>query len=92
MESPTVREYRPELWRIADILFIVVELYTALQQRMMGQANPPRLVTLQALVEAVNNYSLNEQRAIPDMMIVSTKVWGISRLRKSPAMAAGAAG
>lgn len=54
------------------------ELYTALQQGIVDGAenNPPSLVTSRHY-EVCNYYSLNEHTAIPDMMIVSTKVWDI---------------
>nr|WP_143155930.1 TRAP transporter substrate-binding protein [Cyclobacterium lianum] len=52
------------------------ELYTALQQGIVDGAenNPPSLVTSRHY-EVCKYYSLNEHTAIPDMMIVSTKVW-----------------
>ncbi|WP_291370994.1 TRAP transporter substrate-binding protein [Cyclobacterium sp.] len=54
------------------------ELYTALQQGIVDGAenNPPSLVTSRHY-EVCKYYSLNEHTAIPDMMIVSTKVWDI---------------
>ena len=52
------------------------ELYTALQQGIVDGAenNPPSFVTSRHY-EVCKYYSLNEHTAIPDMMIVSTKVW-----------------
>ena len=52
------------------------ELYTALQQGIVDGAenNPPSFVTSRHY-EVAKYYSLNEHTAIPDMMIVSTKVW-----------------
>ncbi|MEX2511556.1 MAG: TRAP transporter substrate-binding protein [Cyclobacteriaceae bacterium] len=54
------------------------ELYTALQQGIVDGAenNPPSLVTSRHY-EVCKYYSLNEHTAIPDMMIVSTKVWNL---------------
>ncbi|MFO7822467.1 MAG: TRAP transporter substrate-binding protein, partial [Cyclobacterium sp.] len=54
------------------------ELYTALQQGIVDGAenNPPSLLTSRHY-EVCKYYSLNEHTAIPDMMIVSTKVWDI---------------
>lgn len=52
------------------------ELYTALQQGIVDGAenNPPSLVTSRHY-EICKYYSLNEHTAVPDMMIVSTKLW-----------------
>lgn len=52
------------------------ELYTALQQGIVDGAenNPPSLLTSRHY-EVCKYYSLNEHTAIPDMVIVSTKVW-----------------
>jgi tripartite ATP-independent transporter DctP family solute receptor len=52
------------------------ELYTALQQGIVDGAenNPPSLLTSRHY-EVCKFYSLNEHTAVPDMMIVSTKVW-----------------
>ncbi|MDO6438961.1 TRAP transporter substrate-binding protein [Cyclobacterium sp. 1_MG-2023] len=54
------------------------ELYTALQQGIVDGAenNPPSFVTSRHY-EVCKYYSLNEHTAIPDMMIVSTKVWDL---------------
>ncbi len=54
------------------------ELYTALQQGIVDGAenNPPSLVTSRHY-EVCKYYSLNEHTAIPDMMLVSTKVWDL---------------
>jgi len=52
------------------------ELYTALQQGIVDGAenNPPSLLTSRHY-EVCKFYSLNEHTAVPDMVIVSTKVW-----------------
>ncbi len=52
------------------------ELYTALQQGIVDGAenNPPSLYTSRHY-EVCKFYSINEHTAVPDMMIVSTKVW-----------------
>jgi tripartite ATP-independent transporter DctP family solute receptor len=52
------------------------ELYTALQQGIVDGAenNPPSLLTSRHY-EVCKFYSMNEHTAVPDMMIVSTKVW-----------------
>lgn len=52
------------------------ELYTALQQGIVDGAenNPPSLVTSRHY-EVCKYYSVNEHTAVPDMMIVSTKLW-----------------
>lgn len=52
------------------------ELYTALQQGIVDGAenNPPSFVTSRHF-EACKFYSLNEHTAIPDMVVVSTKLW-----------------
>ena len=52
------------------------ELYTALQQGIVDGAenNPPSLVTSRHY-EVCKYYSINEHTAVPDMMIVSTKLW-----------------
>ncbi len=52
------------------------ELYTALQQGIVDGAenNPPSLYTSKHY-EVCGYYSLNEHTALPDVMIVSTKVW-----------------
>jgi len=52
------------------------ELYTALQQGIVDGAenNPPSLLTSRHY-EVCKFYSINEHTAVPDMMIVSTKVW-----------------
>ncbi|MEX2592187.1 MAG: TRAP transporter substrate-binding protein [Anditalea sp.] len=52
------------------------ELYTALQQGIVDGAenNPPSLVTSRHY-EVCKYYSMNEHTAVPDMMIVSTKLW-----------------
>lgn len=52
------------------------ELYTALQQGIVDGAenNPPSLYTSKHY-EVCKFYSLNEHTAVPDVLIVSTKVW-----------------
>ena len=52
------------------------ELYTALQQGIVDGAenNPPSLVTSRHY-EVCKFYSINEHTAVPDMMVVSTKLW-----------------
>lgn len=52
------------------------ELYTALQQGIVDGAenNPPSLVTSRHY-EVCKYYTINEHTAVPDMMIVSTKLW-----------------
>jgi tripartite ATP-independent transporter DctP family solute receptor len=52
------------------------ELYTALQQGIVDGAenNPPSLYTSRHY-EVCKFYSINEHLAIPDMIIISTKVW-----------------
>lgn len=52
------------------------ELYTALQQGVVDGAenNPPSLFTSKHY-EVCGYYSLDEHTAIPDVVIVSTKVW-----------------
>ncbi len=52
------------------------ELYTALQQGIVDGAenNPPSLLSSRHY-EVCKYYSLNEHTAVPDMLIVSTKVW-----------------
>ncbi|MBA4299852.1 MAG: TRAP transporter substrate-binding protein DctP [Cyclobacterium sp.] len=52
------------------------ELYTALQQGIVDAAenNPPSLYTSKHY-EVCKFYSLNEHTAIPDVVIISTKVW-----------------
>jgi tripartite ATP-independent transporter DctP family solute receptor len=52
------------------------ELYTALQQGIVDGAenNPPSLYTSRHY-EVCKYYSINEHTAIPDIMIISTKVW-----------------
>lgn len=52
------------------------ELYTALQQGIVDGAenNPPSFVTSRHF-EACKFYSLNEHTAIPDMVVISTKLW-----------------
>ena len=52
------------------------ELYTALQQGIVDGAenNPPSLVTSRHY-EVCKFYTINEHTAVPDMMIVSTKLW-----------------
>lgn len=52
------------------------ELYTALQQGIVDGAenNPPSLYTSKHY-EVCKYYSLDEHTALPDVMIVSTKVW-----------------
>lgn len=52
------------------------ELYTALQQGIVDGAenNPPSLFTSKHY-EVCKYYSINEHTALPDIMIVSTKVW-----------------
>lgn len=53
------------------------ELYTALQQGIVDAAenNPPSLYTSKHY-EVCKFYSLDEHTAIPDVVIISTKVWG----------------
>lgn len=52
------------------------ELYTALQQGIVDGAenNPPSLYTSRHY-EVCKFYSINEHTAVPDIMIISTKVW-----------------
>ncbi len=52
------------------------ELYSALQQGIVDGAenNPPSLFTSKHY-EVCGYYSINEHTALPDVMIVSTKVW-----------------
>ncbi len=52
------------------------ELYTALQQGIVDGAenNPPSLFTSKHY-EVCKYYSINEHTAVPDMVIISTKVW-----------------
>ncbi len=52
------------------------ELYTALQQGIVDAAenNPPSLYTSKHY-EVCKYYSLDEHTAIPDVVIISTKVW-----------------
>jgi TRAP-type C4-dicarboxylate transport system substrate-binding protein len=52
------------------------ELYTALQQGIVDGAenNPPSLYTSKHY-EVCGYYSMNEHTALPDVVIVSTKVW-----------------
>jgi tripartite ATP-independent transporter DctP family solute receptor len=52
------------------------ELYTALQQGIVDGAenNPPSLYTSRHY-EVCKFYSINEHTAVPDVVIVSTKVW-----------------
>lgn len=54
------------------------ELYTALQQGIVDGAenNPPSLYTSRHY-EVCKYYSINEHLAIPDMIIISTKVWNL---------------
>ncbi|MCH7403545.1 TRAP transporter substrate-binding protein [Belliella kenyensis] len=54
------------------------ELYTALQQGIVDGAenNPPSLFTSRHY-EVCKYYSINEHTAIPDIMIISTKVWNL---------------
>ncbi|SNR92908.1 tripartite ATP-independent transporter solute receptor, DctP family [Belliella buryatensis] len=54
------------------------ELYTALQQGIVDGAenNPPSLFTSRHY-EVCKFYSINEHTAIPDIMIISTKVWNL---------------
>lgn len=52
------------------------ELYTALQQGIVDAAenNPPSLYTSRHY-EVCKFYSINEHTAIPDVVVISTKVW-----------------
>ncbi len=52
------------------------ELYTALQQGIVDGAenNPPSLYTSKHY-EVCKFYSINEHTAVPDVLIISTKVW-----------------
>lgn len=52
------------------------ELYTALQQGIVDGAenNPPSLYTSRHY-EVCKFYSVNEHTAVPDVLIISTKVW-----------------
>lgn len=52
------------------------ELYTALQQGMVNGAenNPPSFLTSRHY-EVAKHYSLNEHTRIPDIIVVSQKVW-----------------
>ncbi|SIS89608.1 TRAP transporter substrate-binding protein [Belliella pelovolcani] len=54
------------------------ELYTALQQGIVDGAenNPPSLFTSRHY-EVCKYYSINEHTAIPDILIISTKVWNL---------------
>ncbi|MFD2035917.1 TRAP transporter substrate-binding protein [Belliella marina] len=54
------------------------ELYTALQQGIVDGAenNPPSLYTSRHY-EVCKYYSINEHTAVPDIMIISTKVWNL---------------
>lgn len=54
------------------------ELYTALQQGIVDGAenNPPSLYTSKHY-EVCKYYSINEHTAVPDMVIISTKVWNL---------------
>jgi len=52
------------------------ELYTALQQGVvdMAENNPPSLYTSRHY-EVCKYYSLDEHSAVPDVVIISTKIW-----------------
>jgi tripartite ATP-independent transporter DctP family solute receptor len=54
------------------------ELYTALQQGIVDGAenNPPSLYTSRHY-EVCKFYSVNEHTAVPDVVIISTKVWNL---------------
>ncbi len=54
------------------------ELYTALQQGIVDGAenNPPSLYTSRHY-EVCKFYTINEHTAVPDVLIVSTKVWDL---------------
>jgi tripartite ATP-independent transporter DctP family solute receptor len=54
------------------------ELYTALQQGIVDGAenNPPSLFTSKHY-EVCKHYTINEHTAVPDMVIISTKVWNL---------------
>jgi tripartite ATP-independent transporter DctP family solute receptor len=54
------------------------ELYTALQQGIVDGAenNPPSLYTSRHY-EVCKFYSINEHTAVPDVLIISTKVWNL---------------
>ncbi|GGZ16457.1 C4-dicarboxylate ABC transporter substrate-binding protein [Echinicola pacifica] len=54
------------------------ELYTALQQGIVDGAenNPPSVISSRHY-EICKFYSLDEHTAVPDMLIVSTKVWDL---------------
>lgn len=54
------------------------ELYTALQQGIVDGAenNPPSLYTSRHY-EVCKFYSINEHTAVPDIVIISTKVWNL---------------
>ncbi|EOZ98518.1 TRAP-type C4-dicarboxylate transport system, periplasmic component [Indibacter alkaliphilus LW1] len=54
------------------------ELYTALQQGIVDGAenNPPSLFTSKHY-EVCKHYTINEHSAVPDMVIISTKVWNL---------------
>ena len=54
------------------------ELYTALQQGIVDGAenNPPSLYTSRHY-EVCKYYSINEHTAVPDVVVISTKVWNL---------------
>ncbi|MCK5456654.1 MAG: TRAP transporter substrate-binding protein [Melioribacteraceae bacterium] len=53
------------------------ELYTALQQGVVdGAENNPPSFYLSRHYEVCKYYSLDEHTAVPDVLIISTKVWG----------------
>lgn len=53
------------------------ELYTALQQGVVdGAENNPPSFYLSRHYEVAKYYSLNEHTRVPDILLISTKVWG----------------
>ena len=52
------------------------EIYTALQQGVVdGAENNPPTFYLARHYEVAKNYSLNEHTMVPDILLISTKVW-----------------
>jgi tripartite ATP-independent transporter DctP family solute receptor len=52
------------------------EIYTALQQGVVdGAENNPPTFYLSRHYEVAKNYSLNEHTMVPDILLISTKVW-----------------
>jgi TRAP-type C4-dicarboxylate transport system substrate-binding protein len=52
------------------------EIYTALQQGVVdGAENNPPTFYLSRHYEVAKNYSLNEHTMVPDILLISTRVW-----------------